>query len=263
MSVVGKVDSLWRYPVKSMRGEELDEAFASFSGIYGDRLFAFESSASPKGFPYLTAREQQKLLQYRPLFRHPDKAARPINLSEADKMGAGPLSADISELMVDVETPEGKTLAIDDPVLIEMLRSEVDQKHQLTLMRSHRALTDCRPMSIFSLQSARQLSEETEIPIDKRRFRANVYVDLASDIGFGENELVGQSLKIGPKVIVRVLERDPRCAMITLDPDTSERTPAVLKKVAQAHEGTAGVYGAVIIEGMLHKGDPVERLESI
>jgi uncharacterized protein YcbX len=57
------------------------------------------------------------------------------------------------------------------------------------------------------------------------------------------------------------LERDPRCAMITLDPDTSERTPAVLKKVAQAHEGTAGVYGAVIVEGMLHKGDSVELLD--
>jgi MOSC domain-containing protein YiiM len=49
--------------------------------------------------------------------------------------------------------------------------------------------------------------------------------------------------------------------MITFDPDTVERTPAVLKKVAQAHQGTAGVYGAVIVEGMLHKGDPVELLE--
>ena len=47
-----------------------------------------------------------------------------MNLTEADKMGAGPLSADISELMVDIETPDGKTLAIDDPALIEMLRSE-------------------------------------------------------------------------------------------------------------------------------------------
>ena len=261
MSIVGKVESLWRYPVKSMRGEEVEEAFAGYPGVYGDRVFAFRSSASPPGFPYFTAREQRKLLQYRPKFRHPDKAALPLNLAEADKMGAGPLSADISDLMVDIETPDGKTMAIDDPVLIEMLLSETDKKHQLTLMRSHRAMTDCRPVSIFSLQSARQLSEETETPIDKRRFRANIYLDLVSDIGFGENELVGRSVKIGPKAIVRVLERDPRCAMITLDPDTAERTPAVLKKVGQAHEGTAGVYGAVIVEGMLHKGDSVELLD--
>jgi uncharacterized protein len=261
MSIVGKIDSLWRYPVKSMRGEELDEAFAGFSGIYGDRLFAFRSSASPKGFPYLTAREQRRLLRYRPQFRYPDKAARPINLTEAENMGANPLSADPSELMVDVETPDGKKLGIDDPTLMEMLRTDIDQKHQLTLMRSERALTDCRPVSIFSLQSARQLEEETGVPIDKRRFRANVYVDLASSGGFAENDFVGRSLRIGPKVVVRILERDARCVMITLDPDTTEKTPEILKKVAQAHEGMAGVYGAVMVEGMLHKGDPVEVLD--
>src|SRR6266566_4087217 len=160
MNIIGTVESLWRYPVKSMRGEELDEAFAGFSGIYGDRLFAFKSSASRKGFPYFTAREQTKLLQYRPRFRYPDKAARPINLTEAESMGANPVSADPSELIVDVETPDGKTLGIDNPALMDMLRADIDQKHQLTLMRSERALTDCRPVSIFSLQSARQLGEE-------------------------------------------------------------------------------------------------------
>jgi uncharacterized protein len=258
MSVIGKVDSVWRYPVKSMRGEELDEAFAGFSGIYGDRLFAFESSASPKGFPYLTAREQRRLLQYRPRFRYPDKASRPINLTEAESMGANPVWADPSELMVDVETPDEKTLAIDDPALIDLLRADIDQKHQLKVMRSERAMTDCRPVSIFSLQSARQLGEETGMPIDKRRFRANVYVDLTSAKGFAENELVGRSVRIGSKAVITVLERDSRCMVITLDPDTGEQTPALLKKVAQAHDGMAGVYGAVLVEGMLHKGDPVE-----
>ncbi len=261
MSIIGKVDSLWRYPVKSMRGEELDETFAGFSGIYGDRLFAFRSSASPKGFPYLTAREQQKLLQHRPRFRYPDNAAKPINLAEAEILGANPVAADPAELIVDVETPGGENLAIDDPALIDTLRDGIDQKHQLTLMRSERALTDCRPVSIFSLQSARQLAEETGTPVDKRRFRANIYVDLTSVEGFAENELVGRSLRIGPKVVVRVLERDPRCMIITLDPDTGEKAPTLLKKVAQAHDGMAGVYGAVLVEGTLRKGDPVEVLE--
>ena len=261
MRIIGKVDSLWRYPVKSMRGEELDETFASFSGIYGDRLFAFESSASPKGFPYLTAREQQRLLQCHPRFRHPDKAARPVNLTEAESMGANPVWADPSDLMVDVETPDGGTLAIDDPALIEMLRADIDQKHQVTLMQSQRAMADCRPVSIFSLQSAQQLGEETGMPVDKRRFRANVYVDLTSAKGFAENELVGRSVRIGPKAVITILERDPRCMMITLDPDTGEQTPAILKKVAQAHDGMAGVYGAVLVEGMLRKGDSVELLD--
>src|SRR5438445_12084376 len=133
MSVIGKVDSLWRYPVKSMRGEQLDEAFAGFSGIYGDRLFAFRSSASPNGFPYLTAREQQRLLQYRPRFRYTDKAARPISRTEGESRVANRVSADFSELMVDVETQDGRTLAVDYPPRLDMLGAGTDHNHKLQL----------------------------------------------------------------------------------------------------------------------------------
>ena len=263
MSIVGTVESLWRYPVKSMRGEELDEMFAGYAGVYGDRLFAFESSAAPKAFPYFTGREQRQLLRYRPRFRYPDKAARPVNLAEAESMppGVNPVSADPAELMVDVETPDGKTLAIDDPALIDRLRADIEQKPQLKLLRSDRAMTDCRPLSLFAVQSAEKLREETGVPVDKRRFRANVYLDLTSSDGFAEDAFVGRSLRIGSKVVISVLERDPRCAMITIDPDTAEKTPVLLKKVAQAHSGMAGVYGAVLVEGMVHKGDSVELVK--
>jgi uncharacterized protein len=263
VSIVGKVESLWRYPVKSMRGEEMDELFAGYAGIYGDRLFAFESSASPKGFPFFTGRDQSQMIRYHARFRNCEKAARPVNLSEAEKLGSGanPISAGVSELMIDVETPEGKTFAIDDPALIENLRANIDGKHELTLLRSDKAITDCRPLSIFSVQTAKKLGEETGVPVDKRRFRANVYVDLTSADGFAEDEFVGRSLRIGSKVTVAVLQRDSRCMMITLDPDTAEKTPAILKQVVQAHENMAGVYGAVLKEGMIRKGDSVELVE--
>jgi uncharacterized protein YcbX len=88
-----------------------------------------------------------------------------------------------------------------------------------------------------------------------------VYVDLTASKGFAENELVGRSVRIGPKVTIAILERDARCVIITLDPDTGEQAPAILKKVAQAHDGMAGVYGAVLVEGMLHKGDSVEMID--
>jgi len=260
MSIVGKVESLWRYPVKSMRGEELDEMFVGYAGVYGDRLFAFASSANANGFPFFTGRDQRQMIRYRARFRNPEKAARPVNLSDAEKHNATPLYAAPNDLMVDIETPDGKTFAINDPALIDNLRANIDEKHQLTLLRSDKAMTDCRPLSIFAVQSAKKLGEETGTSVDKRRFRANVYLDLNSSWGFAEDAFVGKTLRIGPKVVVSVVERDPRCMMITLDPDTAEKSPAILKAVAQAHEGMAGVYGAVLAEGMIHKGDSVELL---
>jgi uncharacterized protein YcbX len=262
-TIIGKVDSLWRYPVKSMRGEELDEAFLGFSGVYGDRLFAFTGSAGAKGFPYFTGREQPEMLRYRPRFRCADKAARPINLAEAEELGPGvtPVYAQPAELMVDVETPSGEVLAIDDPRLVGMLSEGMRNAPALTLVRSDRAMTDCRPVSIFSLQTVQQLSNELGSAIDQRRFRANVYVDLPSAGGFGEQALVGRSLCIGSKAVISILERDPRCNMITLDPDTGESDPTIHRQVAQAHDATAGVYGAVLVEGTLRKGEAIELLD--
>jgi len=61
--------------------------------------------------------------------------------------------------------------------------------------------------------------------------------------------------------VISVLERDPRCQMITLDPDTAAPNPEVLRNVARGDEGTAGVYGAVLAEGLIRSGDPVELLD--
>jgi uncharacterized protein len=263
MSVVGRVESVWRYPVKSMRGEELPEIFAGFSGVWGDRLFAFKSSATPVGFPYLTGREAHEMLLYGPRFRHPDKAAKPANLAEAEELSPilNPVAADPGDFALDVETPSGEVLAIDDPALLRQLAERANGDHSLTLLRSERAMTDCRPISLFSLQTARQLGEEVGSVLDKRRFRANVYLDLGTAGGFSENAFVGRKVRIGPKVVIAVLERDPRCQMITLDPDTAVPNPEVLRNVARAHDRMAGVYGAVVSEGIIRVNDIVEVLD--
>ena len=238
MAIVGTVASLWRYPVKSMRGEELEELFVRALGVAGDRLFAFRSSAAREDFPYFTGREQRHMLRYRPRIR-----------------------GDGGDATVEVETPEGDTLAIDDPALIERLRIGADPKHQLSLMRSARSLTDAYPVSIISLQTAHKLGQESATAPEKRRFRANIYVDLPSTDGYGEDQFVGRSLRIGSSLVVSVLARDVRCMMITLDPDTAAQTPAVLKQVAQLHGGTAGIYGSVLVEGIVRRGDAVDLLD--
>ncbi len=259
MREIAKVDSLWRYPVKSMCGEELDEAYMGFSGIYGDRVFAFKSSQSPAGFPYQTGREYNAMTQYRPRFRNVVEASAPLNLAEAEERSPGlnPIYAEMKGLVVDVETPSGEILAVDDPTLLERLGNS----SSLSLHQSNRSMTDCRPVSLFSIQTAQQLGEELGFEVDKRRFRANIYLDLLSSAGFEEDDFVGRSLRIGSKATVSILERDPRCNMITIDPDTGETNPEVLRKVARAHEGMAGIYGAVLIEGTIRRGDAIELLD--
>jgi uncharacterized protein YcbX len=263
MRVVGKIESLWRYPVKSMRGEELQEAFVGFPGVYGDRLHAFRSSAAPKGFPWLTGREQEAMLLYRPRYRYPERMVKPGNLAEAEAMGSGltPVYADFSDLMVDVETPAGERLAIDDRRLMSLLREGIRDVHELTLLRSHRAMTDCRPVSIFSIQTARHLSNELGIDLDKRRFRANLYIDLESRKGFDEYEFVGRTLRIGARTVIVVLNRDSRCKMITLDPETAQPNPDVMRLLAREHESQAGVYAAVLVEGIIRPGDDITVLD--
>jgi uncharacterized protein YcbX len=112
------------------------------------------------------------------------------------------------------------------------------------------------------VQTVRQIGEDLGTTLDPRRFRANLYLDLASDVGFAEDGLVGHRLRLGSRVEVAVLERDPRCKMISLDPDTGTHDPAVLRAVARAHDACAGVYCAVLVEGIVSEGDVVETVRS-
>src|SRR5689334_8330261 len=109
---VGKVESLWRYPVKSMRGERLSSAFMGFAGLYGDRIYAFTSTASPAGFPYLTGRTQQAMLQYQPRFAETELAARPPTFTAAEQVSPGSnltlVYTDPAALGLQVQTPTGE-----------------------------------------------------------------------------------------------------------------------------------------------------------
>src|SRR6185295_4733311 len=231
MTSIGTVESLWRYPVKSMRGTEIPEVFMGFSGIYGDRCYAFKSSTARKGFPYFNANVQQQMLLYHPQFRYPERATKPPNLAEAENIEPGVTYANgnVEDMIVDVVTPSGETVSIDDPALVKLLLEGHSDKVQLELVRSDRALTDCRPVSLISLQTIRQIDSELEVPIDKRRFRANIYFSsLSENGGFAEDSFVGRRLRIGSKATIMVLERDQRCKLISLDPDTGEHNPEVL-----------------------------------
>ena len=259
--LIGTIEQLHRYPVKSMRGEQLEAAFVGYSGIYGDRIYAFTKSGGPAFFPYFTGRDKQQMLLYTPRFRNSEHARQPHYWAEAEaySIGISPLFATEEELVVDVETPEGEVLGIDDPALIARLGEQ--DRTKLTLCRSDRALTDGRPISLISSQTVAQLSKELDKSIDSRRFRANISVDLAGKSGFSEDAYLGCTLRLGERVQIVIVERDPRCEMITFDPNTGAADPAILRQLSLAHERLAGVYAAVLVEGMVRPGDPIYLIE--
>jgi uncharacterized protein YcbX len=237
--IEGRVHSLWRYPVKSMAGEEVGESFLGTGGVRNDRLYAFHSSRAQPDFPYLTAREEPVMLLYRP------------RCCES----TGP-----QESSVLVESPTGEQFAIHDPRLLAQVSRGAREGEIITLLHSERALADAHPVSLFSIQTVQQLGRELGRALDPRRFRANIYLDLGADAGFAEDEFLGRKLQIGPTAVVEVIERDKRCKMITLDPETSAADHEVMRQIARAHDSCAGIYGAVRVEGLVKRGDQIALL---
>src|SRR5687768_6300166 len=86
---VATVERLWRYTDKSRAGEDPSEAAVGFPSVYGDRCYAFTDAAGRKGFPFVNANVQQRMLLYRPRFRRPERAAAPPNLAEATAIAPG------------------------------------------------------------------------------------------------------------------------------------------------------------------------------
>ncbi len=228
---VGHVVGLWRYPVKSMAGEELREVEVSWHGFLGDRRWALIRNDAPEsGFPWLTLRQQAKLSRYVPTFVDP---GRP----------------DASR--VEVETPSGRTLAITDPELGKELVPE-----GVRVIKQDRGIFDAFPVSLITTQTIEQLEKSVGCSLDVRRFRPNLLVESDRDEPFLEDDWVGRVLRLGD-LRLRVDKRDGRCLVITLDPESNERRPEILRAVARERQGCLGVYGSTVAPGRVRVRDEV------
>jgi uncharacterized protein YcbX len=259
MTVVGRIENVWRYPVKSMPGESLPEAYVGFAGVLGDRLYAVHHAAAPKAFPFLTARSRKEMLRFRPRFLRPELTLAPDNLTEAENRGVGltPLPLSIDDLALEIEAPNGAKLSASDPALPSLIAGDQFNASELSLIRSDCAITDCRPISLLATQTIDGIGRAVGVTLDKRRFRENLYLDLHSAESFAEDAFVGRRLRIGAKLTLHILEPDIRCRMIGIDPDTLEENPEILRYVAKSHDNTAGVYAAVLVPGLVRPGDEV------
>ena len=236
MTEIGRVAQLWRYPVKSMRGEERTEATLDPEGMAGDRRFAVVSDAAPRGAPLLSGAERAAMLRYAPRLA-PDPH---------------------------VLTPEDLSLPLHGEALLAELQSRTAAPGAQLAMRHapERPLTDVRPLSLISLATVRALSQELRKPFSLQRFRSNIVLALRGDEPFGEDECTGTTLRFGDREDapeIAVLERIPRCRMVALDPATAAEDRTILRHLAQHHEGRAGIYARVLRAGTMRVGDPVYR----
>jgi uncharacterized protein YcbX len=230
------VASLARYPVKSMRGEALDEAFVTWNGLLADRRYAFVRADAGSSFPWLTGRQAAEYILFEPSFERPPSPAEP-------------------EPPLVVSTPDGDRLAIDDPRLRALLEERFG--HPLYLLHTHRGAFDEAHVSLFGLPTLRQLGAEVGRPLERERFRANVYLQPVDDEPFAEDSWIGRTLLVGDAARLTVVRRDKRCVMTTIDPTTAETEPAVLRAIVQRHEQCAGVFASVIASATIRVGDPI------
>jgi hypothetical protein len=258
MSYLGKIQSVWRYPVKNMRGEEVTQIYAGFSGLMGDRTYGIIAEDGHPGFPWHTGRDHEEFILYEPRFKNSDSIRVPENLdaNEGFPPGVNPIYPEMSEFAVEVKTPEGEVHNIMDASFLSHLQTKTGRK--LRVHATSRGQFDSRPLSLISLSAIKALEEETGQAVDKRRFRANFYVDWANnDDPYFEFSLIGKRLKIGERLLIEIVERDPRCKIITLDPDTAEENPKLLQHVTRKHGGDAGVFAVVVRDGRISTGDTI------
>lgn len=266
---LGTVVSLWRYPVKSMQGEELNATEVTTRGLLGDRAFALLDQADGKVASAKNPRKWPSLFDFRAAFSAPPAGGRlpPVRITLPDGravpdepgdrdlalsaalgravklLGAAPDSPVLEEYWPDLEGLTHRD-AVTDEGLPAGTFFDLAPVHLLTTATLDR-LRDLYPAGRF----------------EARRFRPNVVVALASpEAGFSENGWVGRALTLGPAVRLEVTGPCPRCVMTTLAQADLPQDPGILRTAARHNQVHVGVYARVVQGGWLRRHDVV-RLE--
>lgn len=235
---IGVVEAIFRYPIKSMAGEQLTTAQVGWHGVEGDRRFAVRRIEEGGGFPWLSASKLPELLRFTPLVREEAGAADGIPTH--------------------VRTPDGKEL----PVGGEELAAEIARLHgkPVQMMRLRHGIFDEAAISVIAAATIAEIATAAGCAPDVRRFRPNILIRTDAGRAYEDDRWVGSVLSFGdegdaPEVSITL--RDERCAIVNLDPDSASSDPRVLKAAVRLNENTAGVYGTVVRRGRLAVGQRV------
>lgn len=234
---VGVVKELYLYPVKSMGGHSVNEAFLNWHGLDGDRKFAFAQDGNTSDFPWLTARQVPKMLHYTPSFVDPSNRAKSA---------------------IFVKTPDGENLSLESPALVESLASHFPGKFHLIHLGV--GVFDEFPISVISTETIKGLSARVGFSVESNRFRPNIVLEPIEHIDAIEDRWVERTLCFGSVQDgsnVAVSQRDPRCVLVNYDRQTLKQTPELLREIAQKRSSCTGVYGSTVKPGPINVGDPV------
>ena len=234
---IGHVEAMWRYPVKSMRGERCEAAELGWHGLEGDRRLAFRRIDDTTDFPWVTASKLPSLLLFTP---HRD----------GDEARDG--------LPTHVRTPSGTELAIFGTDLA----TEVGHLHgaRVHMMQLKHGIFDEASVSVITLDTVDEIGRLAGRNADIRRFRPNIVVRPTCVGPFQEDGWVGGVLSFGEgdeSPAICVTSRDLRCSMVNFDPDSAQTAPEVLRTVVRVNQNNAGIYGTVTRVGGLAVGQPV------
>ena len=233
-ALIGHVEALFRYPVKSMGGERLEAAELGWHGLDGDRRLAFRRMDDRSGFPWLSASKLPDLLLFAPQRR-------------GDGTGG--------DLPTHIRTPDGEEM----PVFGEELAAEIGRRvgAPVQMMQLKHGMFDEATLSVIATDTMHEIERLAGRGPDVRRFRPNVVVRLLRSAPFQEDGWLGGVLSFGEgndAPAVTVTMRDVRCSMVNLDPDSASTAPEMLKAVVRANRNNAGIYGAVTRTGRLAVG---------
>ncbi len=285
---VGTIKALWRFPVKSMLGEELEAADLGEGGMVGDRAYAVVDKETGKVASAKHPKLWPDLLACRAAFVEPPspgEALPPARIDLADGSSVLSDAADVDAVLsrffgreVELSHAAQNGYTIDqyhpDEEYDPEHRDEVTEAQLGAAFFNARGLPsavpegsffDLFPLSVLTTSSLDRLSElEPQSRFDARRFRMNVIVDTAAP-GFVENEWLGRTLAIGDDVQLGVAIPDPRCVMPSLPQEDLPRDPEVLKALARHNRldvggalyPCAGVYAVAQATGPVRKDEHV------
>ena len=240
-SARGTVAGLWRWPVKSMAGERVNALRVDPRGVGGDRTHAVFHEHKGERKP-LTAREAPRLLAWRGMY--------PFNVDGGLDPARPPFAI--------VVAPDGHRYRWGDPRLRFALENDLGRP--VELVRDVEGIQDAPRTLLVTLRSTLDaLGEELGGPVDLRRFRTNLHLDI--DVpAWAELDWEGSELAFKGGVRLKLLHPCERCAIPTRDPDTQLKWPELLRHLTAAHQQVFGINARVVTAGRVAAGEPVKVL---